>query len=249
MNHNKSVRYARQISLPEVGEGGQQILSNSKVLVIGAGGLGSPLLLYLAASGIGTIGIIDHDRVALSNLQRQIIYETGDIGRPKVDCAIEAIHDLNPDTTTIPYQERFGTLNADSIIKEYDIIADGSDNFETRSLINEKCLKHKKTLVSAAVNGFSGHLSTFKAYQDTKQPCYRCLYPTLPIDNGIPTCSTSGVLGSVVGQIGAWQATEIIKELLEIGTGLSGQMIIFDALSASIKKVTIPPNPNCEYCR
>ncbi len=248
MHHDQLVRYARNISLPEIGEKGQQKLLKSKVLVVGAGGLGSPLLLYLAAAGVGTIGVIDDDRVALSNLQRQIIHETASIGQSKVTSAEDAIHDLNPDVTIIPYEYRLDVLNIDKLIKDYDIVADGCDNFQTRFLVNEYCFKHKRTLVSAAVIGFTGHLYTFKPYLGQPHPCYQCIYPELPASGATESCSQSGVLGSIAGQMGTWQATEIIKELLGIGTSISGQMIIIDALSASVRKIKVNRSSDCLCC-
>ena len=249
MQHNDQLRYARNISLPEIGEAGQHKLLESRVLVIGAGGLGSPLLLYLAAAGVGTIGVIDDDRVALSNLQRQIIHETGDIDQPKVHSASEAMHDLNPNIRINTYNKRLTSANIDEIIKDYDVIADGCDNYETRFLVNKTCFTHKKPLVSGAVIGFSGHLYTFKPYLNGNNPCYQCLYPQQPAADATPKCSESGVLGSVTGIIGAWQATEVVKELLEIGESLSGNMVILDALYADIRKVKLTRDPDCKTCR
>ncbi len=248
MHHEQTVRYARHISLPEIGVKGQQRLLHSKVLVIGAGGLGSPLLLYLAAAGVGTLGVVDNDRVALSNLQRQVLFETADIGQPKVVSAEEKIHDLNPDITIIPYHDRLESSNADALIKAYDIIADGSDNFETRFLVNQRCLKQKKTLVSAAIMGFSGQLYTFKPYLGLPHPCYQCIYPELPPREATPRCSEAGILGSIAGQMGTFQATEIIKELLGIGESLSGFMIVLDALAAEVRKVKVLRDPSCPCC-
>ncbi|MCP4923928.1 MAG: molybdopterin-synthase adenylyltransferase MoeB [bacterium] len=248
MHHDQEVRYARHISLPEIGKDNQLKLQNSKVLVIGAGGLGSPLLLYLAGAGVGTIGIVDHDRVAISNLQRQIIHETSDIGQPKVQSAAEAISDLNPDINVVTHHCRLEDSNISALIEIYDIVADGCDNFETRFLVNKHCFEQGKTLVSAAVIGFSGQLYTFKPYLGNSHPCYQCLYPKLPGPEAMQRCSQSGVLGSVAGQMGTWQATEVIKELLGIGTSLSGSMIIVDALSASVKKLKISRDPACPCC-
>jgi len=247
MRNEQLNRYVRNITLKEIDEEGQEKLLNSKVLVIGAGGLGSPLLLYLAASGIGTIGIIDDDKVDLSNLQRQIIYKNDDVDQPKTHAAKKRLLELNPDINIITHQLRLDETNIDNIIKDYDIIADGSDNFETRFLVNERCFRHKKPLVSAAVVGFSGQVYTFKPYLDG-HPCYRCIYPELPAPNASPPCREFGVLGSVVGQVGSFQATEIIKELLNIGESLSGKMIMIDALYADIKKVKINRDPNCLCC-
>jgi molybdopterin-synthase adenylyltransferase len=249
MHYEQEVRYARHISLPEIGKEGQSKLQNSKVLVVGAGGLGSPLLLYLAGAGIGTIGIVDHDRVSLSNLQRQIIHETSDIDHPKVKSASESIYDLNPNVHVIEHTLRLNDSNVSDLIKSYDIIADGSDNFETRLFVNHHCFHYRKTLVSAAVVGFSGQLYTFKPYLGGTHPCYQCLYPNLPQTKEALRCSESGVLGSVAGQMGSWQATEVIKEVLGIGTSLSGFMIAFDALSLGIQKLKINKDPACLCCR
>jgi len=248
MHHDLRVRYARNISLPEVGEAGQKRLLASKVLVIGAGGLGSPLLMYLAAAGVGTLGIVDDDRVALSNLQRQILHETEDVGRPKVKSAEDTLHYLNPDINYTPHHCRLTQDNADELIADYDLVADGCDNFETRFIVNAACLRQKKTLVSAAVIGFSGQLYTFKPYLGDPHPCYQCLYPELPAPDATPRCSESGVLGSVVGQLGSWQATEVIKELLGIGESLSRQMMVVDALNNAVRKVKLPHDPACACC-
>ncbi|UAT42869.1 molybdopterin-synthase adenylyltransferase MoeB [Anaplasmataceae bacterium AB001_6] len=248
MYHEQLVRYSRNISLPEIGNEGQKKLLNSRVLVVGAGGLGSPLILYLAASGIGTIGIIDDDRIALSNLQRQIIHEAGSIGQPKVNSAKDAIYDLNQDIKTITYKDRLNSTNVDGLIKDYDIIADCCDNFHTRFLLNEYCLKNKKILVSSAAIGFYGHLYTFKSYLGKPHPCYQCIYPHIPSDKITEKCSQSGVLGSLVGQMGTWQTTEIIKELLNIGTSLSGKMVILDALSTSVNIIKINRSRDCPWC-
>jgi molybdopterin/thiamine biosynthesis adenylyltransferase len=247
MNHNHEIRYSRHISLPEIGKVGQGRLLASKVLVVGAGGLGSPLLLYLAASGVGTIGIIDDDKVELSNLQRQVLHETGDIGMLKVQSARDAIHDLNPDIKVNCYEARLDKSNITEIISGYDIIADGSDNFPTRFLINDSCYAAKKPLVSAAVQGFAGQLSTFKAYLGDPHPCYRCFYPDGE-DNAGAMCSASGVLSPSAGVMGTWQAVEVIKELLGIGESLSGQMVMFDALAATSRKVKIRRNSGCACC-
>lgn len=248
MNHDEAVRYARNISLPEVGEKGQQCLLQSKVLVVGAGGLGSPLLLYLAASGVGTIGVVDNDRVALSNLQRQILHETGDVGRFKVESAEDTVHTLNPDIQIIPHACRLDNSNIDDIISNYDLVADGCDNFETRFLVNAACMRQKKTLVSAAIIGFSGQLYTFKPYLGEPHPCYQCIYPELPPADATPRCSESGILGSVAGIMGSWQATEVIKELLGIGESLSGQMMLVDALTNNIRKIKVPRARACVCC-
>lgn len=248
LQHDQHLRYARNISLPEISADGQQALLQSRVLVVGAGGLGSPLLLYLAAAGVGTLGIADADRVALSNLQRQVLHETADLDRPKVESAADALQDLNPEIKIVPYPVRLDAGNADDLIAQYDLVADGSDNFATRLLVNAACFRHRKTLVSAAVMGFAGQLYTFKPYLGGDHPCYQCLVNELPPPEATPRCAEAGVLGSVAGTLGAWQATEVIKELLGIGDSLSGHMLLLDALAATIRKVKLPRDPECGCC-
>ena len=248
MNHDQEIRYSRHLSLSEIGKVGQEKLLASKVLVVGAGGLGSPLLLYLAASGVGTIGIVDDDVVELSNLQRQVLHETYDIGQKKVESARSAMLDLNPDLQVNTYPIRLDKSIIDNIIADYDIVVDGSDNFETRFLINDRCFAAKKTLVSAAIQGFSGQLATFKAYLGAPHPCYRCIYPDIPPEGTAPNCSESGVLGGVAGIMGTWQSVEVIKELLDMGESLSGSLVIFDALSATSRKVKVHRDESCKCC-
>ncbi|HVI87941.1 MAG TPA: HesA/MoeB/ThiF family protein, partial [Dongiaceae bacterium] len=197
LNDRQLERYARNVVLDEVGEEGQLRLLDTKVLVIGAGGLGAPLSLYLAAAGIGTIGLIDDDTVDLSNLQRQIVHTTADIDRPKVESAVDTLRRLNPEITYIKHQERLTRENGAAIIAGYDIIADGSDNFRTRYLLNDLCIAGKKTLVSAALLRFDGQLSTFKAHLGDPHPCYRCIFPEEPPEDLIPRCETAGIFGAV----------------------------------------------------
>jgi len=242
MNHNQTIRYSRHISLPEIGKKGQEKLLKSKVLAIGSGGLGSPLLLYLAASGVGEIGIVDDDVVDLSNLQRQVLFEVSDINRLKTESALDALHDLNPDIKLNCHNVRLDSSNADDIIKNYDIVADGSDNFDTRFLVNDKCFEHSKILVSAAVQGFSGQLAVFK----DGRPCYRCLCPDDKIED--VSCSQSGVLGAAAGVIGTMQAVEIIKQILKIGEDLTGKLVIYDALKSDFRKVSLRRNKECICC-
>ena len=248
MQHDHEVRYARNISLPEIGKGGQAKLNAASVLVVGAGGLGSPLLLYLAAAGVGRIGIIDPDRVALSNLQRQIAHETGDVGRFKTQSAADSLSALNPEIRIEPHEAKLDESNAEELMSQYDIIADGSDNFETRFLVNHYCVRLEKTLVSAAVIGFGGQLYTFKPHVAEDLPCYQCFCPDLPPPEATPRCSESGVLGSVAGILGCWQATEVIKEITGAGESLVGSMIILDVLVNQCRKVTLPKNPDCRCC-
>ncbi len=238
-------RYARHLILKEIGGPGQQKLLKSKVLVIGAGGLGSPLLMYLAAAGVGTIGIIDHDSVDLSNLQRQIVHMTSAIGQDKVKSAKEMIKNINPDINVVTYHERLTDDNAEKIISEYDVVADGCDNFTTRFLVNDICIAQRKPLISGALSQFDGQLSTFKGYEDT-QPCYRCLVPDHP--KGILSCAEAGILGAVAGVVGTMQAVEVLKELLNIGDSLAGKLVIYDSLSAASRTIRLPKDPGCKYC-
>ncbi len=239
-------RYARHILLQEVGGIGQEKLLNAKVLVIGAGGLGSPLILYLAAAGVGTIGVVDDDTVDLSNLQRQIAHTTDRIGVDKVTSAKQAVAAINPDVTLVEHKMRLTVDNATALIGGYDIVADGSDNFATRFLVNDACFFAKKTLVSAAVLRFDGQLATFKPHAGG--PCYRCLYPAPPPAGQIPTCEEAGVLGAVAGVLGTLQATEVLKEILAIGDSMAGRLLIYDALSTTMRQVKIKPDPECPLC-
>ena len=245
-------RYARHILLKEVGGEGQARLLRAKVLVVGAGGLGSPLLLYLAAAGVGTLGVIDADVVDLSNLQRQIVHTTGRIGEPKVDSARQMLAGINPDVTVVTYPERIDAANALDIIKGYDVVADGSDNFETRFLLNDACYLAKKTLVSGAILRFDGQIATFKAHErradGTHGPCYRCIFREPPPPGEIPSCAEAGVLGALCGAIGSIQATEVLKEILGIGEGLSGWLMLCDGLSAETRKIRVPADPGCPLC-
>jgi adenylyltransferase/sulfurtransferase len=201
---------------------GQAKLLGSRVLVIGAGGLGSPLLMYLAAAGVGTLGVVDDDQVTLSNLQRQVIHTSDRLGAPKTESAAETLAALNPDVEIVSHPERFEAHNALGLIADYDLVADGSDNFATRFLVNDACFIARKTLVSAALLRFDGQLSVFKAHQGGDNPCYRCIYREPPPEGMIPTCAEGGVLGALAGAMGSLQATEVVKELLGIGKSLSG---------------------------
>jgi adenylyltransferase/sulfurtransferase len=240
-------RYARHIVLREVGGAGQAKLLAARVLVIGAGGLGSPLILYLAAAGVGTIGVVDYDRVSLSNLQRQIAHGTSDIGRLKTDSAVDAVGHLNPDIRVVPHAERITATNAPELIGGYDIVADGSDNFATRFLVNDACFFAKKTLVSAAVTQFDGQLATFKGH-DGRSPCYRCLYAEAPPPEDAPNCSEAGILGAAAGVMGTLQALEVLKEIAGVGDSLAGRLMIYDALSANFRTVKVPKDPACALC-
>jgi adenylyltransferase/sulfurtransferase len=237
-------RYARHIVLPEVGGVGQAKLMDARVLVIGAGGLGAPLLLYLAAAGVGTIGVVDDDVVDLSNLQRQVIHATSRVGEAKVTSAAKAIRDVNPEVRLIPHNERLDAGNVMRLIADYDLIADGSDNFATRFLINDACHLAKKTLVSAAILRFEGQISTFRP----QGPCYRCLYRDPPPPGLVPSCSEGGVLGALAGTVGSLQATEILKEIMGIGESLAGHLLLYDALDATFRKIRLPRDASCPLC-
>lgn len=239
-------RYARNISLASVGREGQEKLLAARVLVVGAGGLGAPVISYLSAAGVGHIGIIDYDRVELSNLQRQILFETGDVGRLKAEAAADRVSELNPDTKVQLYTEKLDSKNAALLIKQYDIIADTSDNFATRFTVNASCHREAKTLVSAAVRGFDGQLAVFKSYLGGDNPCYRCFVSGVPNDER--GCSDIGVLGAFTGVMGSMQAMEVIKELLGIGESLAGNLIVIDALTMQFRKTRITRDPHCDCC-
>ena len=247
-NEQQMLRYARHIVLPEVGGAGQAKLLAASVLVIGAGGLGSPLLLYLAAAGIGRLGIIDDDTVDLSNLHRQIAHPTEHVGLAKTDSARRAATALNPDIEVDLYEERLTPDNAAAVIDGYDLVADGSDNFATRAAVHETCLYLRKPLVSAAVQGVEGQLSTFKAYLGSPHPCYRCVFPDDPPADLIPSCAEGGVLGPVVGVMGSLQAVEVVKELLGRGESLSGTLLLYDGLSATFSRIGVDRRHSCRLC-
>ncbi len=240
-------RYARHLVLPEVGEDGQEKLLNSRVLVIGAGGLGSPLLSYLAAAGVGTLGVIDDDDVDLSNLQRQILHDTSAIGEPKVRSARRRLTEINPEVEVIEHPERLTSENAIGIIEDYDLVADGSDNFATRYLVNDACFLAEKTLVSAAIMRFDGQITTFKAHMEGEHPCYRCLFGAQQQDIR-NSCADVGVLGALAGTMGSLQAVEVIKELLGIGESLSGSLLLYDSLATTFRKIKTRRDPACELC-
>jgi molybdopterin-synthase adenylyltransferase len=242
-------RYARHIVLRELGGPGQARLKAARVLVIGAGGLGSPLILYLAAAGVGTIGVVDFDTVSLSNLQRQIAHRTADIGRAKTDSARDAVSAINPHVLIEPHNIRLTPDNARALIARYDIIADGSDNFETRFLVNDASFHEGRTLVSAAVTEFDGQLATFKAHARRGEwPCYRCLFPEPPPPGTAQSCSETGVLGAAAGVMGTLQALEVLKEITSVGETLAGKLLIFEALSTRFRTVTFKADPDCALC-
>ncbi len=239
-------RYSRHILLRELGGTGQAKLKAAKVLVVGTGGLGSPLALYLAAAGVGHIGLVDEDVVELSNLQRQIAHEVSDIGRPKVQSAAGALHRINPLVKVSAHQERLGPDNVAGLVADYDIICDGTDNFATRFLLADACVAAHKTLVSAAVLRFEGQLATFKPHEGG--PCYRCLYPAPPPEGLVPACSEAGVLGAVTGVMGTLQATEVLKEITGIGKSLAGYLLVWNALDAEFRKIRLKKDPQCPVC-
>ena len=241
-------RYARHIVLRDVGGAGQQTLRNAKVLVVGAGGLGSPALLYLAAAGIGTVGIIDDDQVSISNLQRQIVHNSNTVGDKKVASAAAAIEKLNPFVKVEQHPMRLDANNALEIVGNYDLVAEGTDNFATRYLLNDACYLAKKPLVSAAVGQFDGAVTTIRAFESDKDgnpnPTYRCLFPAAPPREMAPACEDAGILGVVPGIIGSIQAMEVIKELLGIGTSLVGRLLTYDARDARTLDVRYKWDPN-----
>jgi adenylyltransferase/sulfurtransferase len=241
-------RYARHILLPEVGGIGQAKLRAARVLVVGAGGLGSPLLMYLAAAGVGTLGVVDDDVVDLSNLQRQVAHGTGDVGRAKVDSAAEAARALNPGVAIELHRTRLAPDNALALVSAYDIVCDGTDNFATRFLLSDACVLARRTLVSAAVLRFEGQLSVFKPHEGAAFPCYRCLYPAAPPEGMVPSCAEAGVLGSVTGVMGTLQATEVLKEILSIGETLAGRLLVWDALASRFRTLRLPRDPACPAC-
>ncbi len=243
-NESEIQRYSRHILLREVGGVGQARLRGSSVLVVGAGGLGSPLVLYLAAAGVGRIGIVDADVVELSNLQRQIAHGMSSLGQPKVESAARAAAAINPEVRIEPHRCWITAGNALELVGGYDLVCDGTDNFATRLLVSDACVLAKKTLVSAAVTRFDGQLAIFKP----GGPCYRCLVPEAPPAGLVPSCSEAGVFGAVVGVLGTLAATEAIKELLGIGESLAGSLLIYDALETRFRTIKLPADPACPSC-
>jgi molybdopterin/thiamine biosynthesis adenylyltransferase/rhodanese-related sulfurtransferase len=238
-------RYSRHLLLPEVGVEGQQKLLDAKVLLLGAGGLGSPAALYLAAAGVGTLGIVDNDEVDLSNLQRQVIHSSERIGVPKVDSAEQTIKALNPDVAVEKYPVRLGAENIMEILPGYDVVVDGLDNFPTRYLLNDASVRLQIPVVSAAILGFEGQLSVFKPYDG---PCYRCLFPVPPPAELAPSCGANGVLGVLPGTMGLLQATEVVKLILGEGEPLIGRLMMYDALAARFTEVKVRRDPDCPIC-
>ena len=238
------MRYNRHIILSEIGQTGQNKISDAKVLVIGAGGLGCPVLQYLTAAGVGTIGIIDFDVVEISNLQRQVLFGTSSLGKNKAMAAKQRLEDLNDSISIIAYAEKLTHKNAINLFNQYDIIVDGTDNFETRYLVNDACVSLDKPLVSASVMGFSGQLSVFN-YKNG--PSYRCLFPKAPEPEFAPNCDELGVLGVLPGILGSLQANEVLRICLDIGEVLSGKLLIFDGLNSSFQSLNFSKNPNSKF--
>jgi len=245
MSAEQRDRYSRHILLPEVGIEGQQKLLDAKVLLLGAGGLGSPTALYLAAAGVGTIGIVDDDVVDLSNLQRQVIHNTERVGISKVESAAITINALNPDVNVVQHKLRLDASNIMSILPDYDIVVDGLDNFPTRYLLNDASVRLRIPVVSAAILGFDGQLTVFKPYEG---PCYRCLFPEPPPAELAPSCGANGVLGVLPGTMGLLQATEVIKLILDVGNPLIGRLAMYDALSATLTELKVRRDPHCAIC-
>lgn len=238
-------RYGRHIILPEIGGQGQRRLLESRVLLIGAGGLGSPNALYLGAAGIGTIGLVDDDVVEASNLQRQVAHSTADIGRSKVDSAAESIRAINPDVNVVTHKTRITSKNAMEIIKDYDLVVDGCDSFATRYLVNDACVMLGKPDIYGSIFRFEGQVSVFVPGQG---PCYRCLFPQPPPAGMVPSCQEAGVLGILPGIVGLMQANEAVKQLLGIGRTLMGRLLLFDALDMSFRTMNVRRDPECPLC-
>jgi adenylyltransferase/sulfurtransferase len=245
MNEDQIKRYSRHILLPEVGGKGQKKIANAKVFIVGAGGLGSPAALYLAAAGVGTIGLIDGDTVDLSNLQRQVIHHTPDVARPKIDSAREKINKLNPDVTVVTTHDRLTAKNALSAVKDFDIIIDGTDNFPSKFLINDTAVLAKKPLIHGGILRFVGQVLTILPGQSA---CYRCLFKAPPPSGVVPSCQEAGVLGALAGLIGTIQATEALKLILGVGQPLTDRLLTYDALATRFRNVPLRRNPQCPVC-
>ena len=241
-------RYSRHILLQDVGAIGQARLRAARVLIIGAGGLGSPLALYLAAAGVGSIGLVDHDTLELSNLQRQVAHTTARLGRNKAASAAEALAALNPEIRVETHPVRLDATTARDLIPRYDIVCDGTDNFATRFLLGDACHLLGRPLISAAVLRFEGQLSIFQSHLGTPHPCHRCLHPEPPPEGLVPSCSEAGVLGAVTGVMGTLQATEVLKLILGIGETLAGRLLLWDALDARFRTVRLRRDPDCALC-
>ena len=244
LNKKTIERFSRQIVLKDIGILGQKKILLSKVLIIGAGGLGSPVAEFLSRAGVGSIGVVDDDKVSLSNLHRQSLYNTSDIGKFKVKIAKDKIKKINPNIKVIIYKIRLNNVNFMKIINNYDYIVDGSDNFTTKFLLNDLCLKFKKTLVVGAISKFDGHIFTFN-FKNKKNSCLRCFFQETKISDDLINCESEGILGTVAGIVGTIQANEVLKKILNIGTGLDGHMLILDLLNLNFRKVEIKKKKNC----
>ena len=237
-------RYSRHIIMSDVGSKGQRALMGAKALIIGAGGLGSPSAIYLSLAGVGTVGIVDFDVVELSNLQRQILHHTADVGRPKVQSAVDNIKAYNPDVNVVVHETRLESENAMEIISQYDLVINGADNFATRYLVNDACYLLNKPLMDGSILIFDGQATVFLPGQG----CYRCLFPEPPPPGMVPNCAEAGVLGALTGLVGSIQATEALKYFLGIGESLSSRLLLIDALSMTFREVRLKRNPNCPLC-
>lgn len=245
LSHSEQLRYSRHLSLPQVGVDGQEKLKAGSVLVIGAGGLGSPASMYLAAAGVGRIGIVEHDVVDVTNLQRQILYGTSDVGVPKLDRAVDRLRDINDTIEVVAHRVALTSQNALEILREYDVVVDATDNFPTRYLVNDACVLLRKPDVYGSIFRFEGQVSVFDG---TRGPCYRCLYPEPPPPGVAPSCEEGGVLGVLPGTVGTIQATEALKLLLGIGAPLIGRLLLFDALDTRFRELRLKKNPACSIC-
>ena len=239
-------RYARHIVLHEIGGPGQQKLNSARVLVIGAGGLGSPAILYLAAAGVGTLGVVDDDVVSLSNLQRQVLHSTQEVGEPKTESAKRAVSGINPNVGFMAHPCRLEAGNAEDLIGGYDVVLDGCDNFETRYLVNRTCVALGKTLVSAAIGRWEGQLSVFRPHLGG--PCYECVFPEAPAPGTVPACAEAGVLGAMAGVMGTMQAVEAVKVITDAGEPLDGRLFLYDALRADTRTIRLSKREDCEAC-
>ena len=237
-------RYSRHIVMDEVGPEGQAALLDASVLVVGAGGLGAPVVQYLAAAGVGTLGIADHDTVERSNLQRQVIHGDSDVGRPKVDSAAEFVAGLNPDVDVRTHETRVSPETIAGLVDSYDFVVDASDNFPTRFLVNDYCTLAGVPFTHGAIYRFEGQVTTFTG----EGPCYRCLFPEAPPEGAVPDCATTGVLGVLPGTVGAIQATEATKHFVDVGESLDGRMVVYDAAEMTFDEVTVRQNPDCPVC-
>ena len=244
LNKSSIERYSRQIVLKDIGVLGQKKITTSKVLIVGVGGLGSPVAEFLSRAGIGSLGFVDHDKVALSNLHRQSLYSTSDIGKFKVQVAKKKIKKINPNTKVKTYRIRLNDKNFKKIINDYDYIIDGSDNFSTKFLLNDFCLKYKKTLIIGAISKFDGHIFTFN-FKNKKVPCLRCFFQESDVSDDLLNCESEGILGTVAGIVGTIQANEVLKKILNIGQSLDGYIFILDLLNLNFRKVRLNKKNNC----